>query len=277
MLVSRSNFCGSGETSALEVNVTAVPPNNLTIAGEGAVCQENSYTYTLPNIEGVTYSWSVTGGEVKEGQGTSAVDITWNQVGEQKITVTQENYCGRAEPIEKVIAVSSTPQSPLGIDGEIRAGLGEQVYEIEAVVGLNYRWSISDGGRIVSGQGSGKILVIWEKEGDFELFVEAQNGCGFSSKRILAVNVNIITALEPSNDGTMKIYPNPSQGELTISSSNLDSWSSVLVFNSNGQQVMEIPILAGQAELYLNGLPKGLLVIQFQGKNGVLSKKVRVR
>ncbi len=278
VLVSRSNFCGSGETSALEVNVATIPPTSPAIMGEGAVCRGNSHTYSLPNIEGVSYHWAVTGGEVKNGQGTNEVEITWNQGGEQQITVTQENYCGRAESIQKAIAVDSAPESPLGIDGESRIGLGEQVYEIEAVGGLNYRWSVSGGGgRIVSGQGSGEIVVIWEKEGDFELAVEAQNGCGFSTKRILAVNVNIITALEPFDDGNLKIYPNPSQGALTISSPGLDTWSSILVFNPMGQPVMELPVAVGQAEIHLDGLPKGLLVIQFRGKNGVLSKKLLVR
>lgn len=277
VLVSRSNFCGSGETSSLEVNVIESPTSNLGISGEGTVCTGNSYSYTLPNFEGTTYTWTVTGGELIQGQGTNEVEIKWNQNGIQQLTVSQENRCGDAPPIQKTITVNSAPESPLGISGESRVGLGEQIYEIDEVEGLNYRWTLSGGGKILSGQGSGSVTVLWENEGNFELAVEAQNECNFSSKRILPVNVNIITALEPVGERDLEIYPNPSQGNLTISSGNLDSWSNILIFNPVGQLVDSQPIESGQTELQLFGLPKGLLLVKFQGKNGVLSKKILVR
>lgn len=277
VLVSRSNFCGSGETSALEVNVIESPTSDLGIVGEGTVCSNNSYTYSLPNFEGTTYTWTVTGGELIQGQGMHEAEIKWNQTGTQQLSVTQENRCGGALPIVKVITVNSAPEAPLGISGEARIGLGEQIYEIEEEAGLNYRWSLSGGGRILSGQGTGRVLVLWENEGDFELAVEAQNECNFSSKRILPVNVNIITALEPMDEGNLKIYPNPSQGNVTISSENLDSWSSIMIFNPIGQLVETQTISSGQASIQLIGLPKGLLLIKLEGKNGVVSKKVLVR
>jgi len=278
VLVSRSNFCGTGETSAKEVQVTSLPPVNVSIEGEGAVCQEVPYTYSLSNIEGVTYAWTISDGQITKGQGTHVVEVLWNQEGTQQITVKQENYCGATESIVKAITVNSAPQAPLSIAGEARVGLGEQTYEIESNPGLNYRWTVSgEGGKILSGQGTGRLVVVWEKEGDFELSVEAQNECGFSTKRTLAVNVNIITALEPLGEGNLKIYPNPSSGNLTITSTSLDSWASLSVFNSLGQLVETLPIASGQGEIYLQGLPKGLLVVKLEGKNGVLSKKVLVR
>ncbi|MBN7802108.1 T9SS type A sorting domain-containing protein [Algoriphagus aestuariicola] len=278
VLVSRTNFCGSGETSALEVSVASIPTSDSEISGEGAVCSEGSYTYSLPNIKGVSYTWTVSGGEIKNGQGTHAVEIIWDQAGEQKITVSQENYCGQGASLEKAISVTSAPASPLGIGGEALTSPGEEIYEIETLPGLNYRWSISgNGGRIASGQGSGRILVIWEQEGDFELSVEAQNACGYSSKRILPVNVNIITALEPAVAESLKIYPNPSQGTATVSADNLDSWSGISVVNSLGQAIVDLPIADGQKQIYLSGLPKGLLLIRLQGKQGAVTRKLLVR
>lgn len=278
VLVSRTNFCGSGETSALEVNVAVPPISNAPISGDGAVCEGISYTYSLPEVKGVTYIWTVSGGELIQGQETHEVEIRWNQKGDQLLSVTQENLCGRAEPIRKNISVNSTPDSAMEISGEAKVGPGEQIYEIDALPGLNYRWAISGlGGRVISGQGTGSILVSWMEEGDFEVSVEAQNECGYSIKSTLPVNVNLITALEPPVDGSLKIYPNPSQGSLTISSEGLDFWSSVQIFNQLGQEIMQLPISAGQAEVFVQGLPKGLILIRIQGKSGGFSRKILVR
>ncbi|HSF52439.1 MAG TPA: YCF48-related protein, partial [Algoriphagus sp.] len=277
VLVSRSNFCGSGETSAMEVNVIKPPSTAIGIVGDGKVCTGNSYTYSLPNFEGTIYTWAVTGGELIQGQGTHEAEIKWNLNGTQQLSVTQENRCGDSLPIIKMVSVNSAPEAPLGISGESKVGLGEQIYEIDEIEGLNYRWSISGGGKILSGQGTGSVVVLWENEGDFELAVEAQNECNFSSKRILPVNVNIITALEPINQGNLKIYPNPSQGNLTISSDNLDSWSDIMIFNPIGQLIETKIIFQGQSEVQFYRLPKGFLLIKLQGKNGVVSKKVLVR
>ncbi|MFN3998905.1 YCF48-related protein [Algoriphagus sp.] len=277
VLVSRSNFCGSGQTSALEVNVKSLPTNNMLISGEGIGCVNNISTYSLPNLEGTTYKWTVIGGEISSGQGTNKIEVKWDQAGDQLISVTQENRCGPSDPILKVVKVTAAPNQPSAISGQAQTALGEQYYEIAGLPGLDYRWTISGGGRIISGQGTKRVLVNWDAEGDFQLTVEAQNECGFGPKQNLAVNVNIITALEPSVANTLKIYPNPSYGTLTLSSPNLDAWSSLVIFNAMGQLIENRNISIGQSEIFLNGLPRGLILIQLQGKNGVLTRKVLVK
>ncbi|WP_111669183.1 YCF48-related protein [Algoriphagus litoralis] len=277
VLVSRSNFCGSGETSALEVAVSQIAPSTVLIAGDGLGCTAGSSSYSLPNLDGTTYTWTVTGGEIISGQGTSQIEITWSQSGNQLVSVTQENRCGKTEPIRKNVIINASPDQPSEISGANQIGLGEQYYEIVAVTGLDYRWTVSAGGKIVSGQGSNRILVDWESEGNFELSVEAQNECGFGTKRSLAVNVNVITALEPNKDFGLKIYPNPTSGNLTITSENLDLWTDLQIFNSLGQLIRDRKISPRESEINFDGLPKGILILQLRGKNGIMSQKVLVR
>lgn len=277
VLVSRSNFCGSGETSALEVAVNSIPTTNVLISGDGIGCVQSSHDYTLPGLDGITYTWTVTGGEISSGQGTNKVKITWDQSGDQLIFVTQKNRCGTSEPIQKVVRITAAPAQPSEISGEEQTALGEQYYETERVAGLDYRWTVSGGARIISGQGSAKVLIKWEQEGDFELEVDAQNECGFGSKRKLSVNVNVITALEPNSKFGLKLYPNPSLGSLTISSENLDTWSYLSVFNPVGQLIETQNITVGQTEIFLSGLPRGILLIRLQGKYGSVTEKILVQ
>jgi photosystem II stability/assembly factor-like uncharacterized protein len=277
VLVSQSNFCGNGETSAMEVTVSSIPPDDMLIEGEGISCVNSTKAYSLPKIEGTTYTWTVSGGEISTGQGTNEVKVNWDEAGDQLLMVTQENRCGTSEPILKAIRINTAPDQPSDILGENQTALGQQYYEIEEISGLDYKWAISGSGKIISGQGSTRILVNWEQEGDFELSVQAQNECGFGAKQSLGVNVNVITVLEPKLNYDLKIYPNPSFGTLNISSKNLDSWSIIQVFNPMGQVVQSNSISVGQSEVYLSGLPRGLLLIQLQGKNGLKTEKILVQ
>src|SRR5690606_28387378 len=101
VMVSRANLCGTGETSALEVNVGFLPPSNVSISGEGSVCTGTTFKYSLPNTEGVTYTWTVSGGAINKGQGSHEVEITWSEHGDQELSVIQENRCGRSQSFLK--------------------------------------------------------------------------------------------------------------------------------------------------------------------------------
>lgn len=278
VLVSRSNFCGSGETSAMEVAVAAIPPTTTAITGEGTSCQGRSYTYSLPNLEGVSYQWEVTGGEILSGQSSHQVEITWSQVGQQQISVTQTNRCGPAPALIKTVLVNAAPSQPAAIVGEALIGLGEQIYETVNTEGLDYRWTLSGGGKITSGQGTSRIVVNWEMEGNFELSVEAQNQCGYGVKQTRSVVVNIITALEPDPlPVDLLFYPNPSDGQITLQSSKLDSFESIQVINSLGQILYQAEILPGETSHQLFELPRGVHHIRLFGKSGAVSKKILVR
>jgi photosystem II stability/assembly factor-like uncharacterized protein len=278
VLVSRTNFCGNGETSALEVQVNSIPTVSVNISGEGSVCINSTTNYSVPSQNGVTYTWEITGGQVQTGQGTSSVSVQWTGIGDQKISVFATSICGKSDAKTKSIRVNKAPDQPAAITGESITPLGEFRYQTVAIPGLNYKWSISGGGKITSGQGTPSILILWEQEGKFEVTVEAQNECNFGPKRSLPVNVNIITALEPKpSSADIKVYPNPSDGQVTIQSTSLDTFESLKVINSLGQVLYQSIIHQGDKQQDLASLPRGILYIQLSGKNGRVTKKILVR
>ncbi|WP_166637297.1 YCF48-related protein [Algoriphagus boseongensis] len=275
--VSRLNFCGAGETSALEVKVSAIPSSNLIIDGQGAVCQSKTYTYQLPSKEGMKYTWTATGGEILEGQNTNKISIRWTSTGAQAVSVVLENLCGKSESIKLPIQIEQAPAQPSSITGASLSGLGEQNYEVVAVPNLDYRWTVTDGGKIITGQGTSKITVLWEKEGDFEVSVQAQNACDFGPKSSLAVKVNIITAIEPNSpEPKFKIFPNPSFGNLTIESQTLDTWRTIQIFNSLGQKITERIINPNEQSHYFENLPRGLNIIVLSGPKGESQRKLLI-
>ena len=278
--VSRRNFCGNGETSFLEVLVSDLPKTTQEIEGEGSACTTQSYVYTLPNVEGVSYKWETTGGEIVSGQDSPIVTVKWNLTGEQKLFATPQNRCGIAEPVIKPVFVNAAPAQPGEIKGEAQVGLGENLYTITGENGINYQWKIDNlGGRILEGQGTTTVKIIWQQEGDFNLSVTPLNICNEGEARILQVNVNVITSLPeimPELEA-IRIYPNPSFGDLIIESEVLGYWNELVLINALGQEFRTLQIQSGQREINLSQLPKGLVVLRFSNSSGFFYRKVIVK
>ncbi len=278
VFVSRQNFCGNGETSALEVEVLTKPKSNMEIQGLGSACTNLNEIYSIPMEEGILYTWEAEGGAIISGQNSSEVLIQWNETGEHILSLVLENRCGKSDPIFKTVSISSPPSQPSDIVGENQLGIGESIYQVENIAGLDYHWEISgNGGKINSGQGTNRVSIEWLVEGDYLLKVTPQNSCNFGEARELAVNVNIITGIEPETDLSLKIFPNPSHGNLTISSENLSVYEDIVILNTLGQEVHKKQIEEGQTEVYLTDLPRGLLMVRLRNKAKTVVRKVIIK
>ncbi|WP_158093868.1 YCF48-related protein [Algoriphagus ratkowskyi] len=274
--VSMENFCGNGNTSSMEVIISAIPSASVQVTGNGTVCVNEFTIYTLPKIDGLTYTWEATGGEVVDGQGSSVVQVKWNEYGNQELRVVQENTCGKATALLKMITVSKTPDQPGVIEGENQIGLWVTEYQIPTQGEVNFIWKISNlGGTILQGQGSDKIKVRWEKEGDFQLSVTAENECNEGVASVLDVNVNIITAIPEKEDLTLSIFPNPSSGTV-----NLDlgtgNYKSIYVVNAFGQIIQSVDLAPELKKITIDHLPRGMNLIQLYTESSVVVRKVLV-
>lgn len=276
VFVSMQNFCGNGNTSSMEVIVTAIPSASIQISGNGSVCIEETEIYSIPNQAGATYTWEVSGGEVTQGQGTSQIQVKWNNSGRHELSVIQENQCGKAAPVLKPILVNMPPDQPGEIQGEIQTGLWQIEYAIPAQEAVNFKWSISnDGGSILQGQGTEKVTVLWEKEGDFQLSVTPENECNEGVARVLNVNVNVITGLPEKEDLNVSIFPNPSSGAIKVQLG-AGNYKSIHVINPFGQIIQSIDLANGTKEITLENLPRGMNLIQLYTESSVVIRKVIV-
>lgn len=275
VFVSRKNFCGNGKTSFLAVAVNQIPPINQ-ISGEGKACVGPTYSYSLPEIAAVTYTWSIVGGEIMTGQGKSKIEVKWTSGGVQQLGVIQENTCGKSAPIVKTINITTVPAQPGTIQGNAIVGLGPQTYEIPNQPEVNFRWEISGGGVIQQGQGSNRVIVNWLSEGIQNLKVTPQNECNDGTAQTLAVNVNIITNLPEQLETGIKIYPNPSDGRVYLELKDATIWESVQLVNPFGQVVTRIELGGIQEIIKFENLGKGLFIIQLQNKTELRRYKVIV-
>lgn len=92
--MSKNNNNGTRTNGAYQALYTATP----SISGSTSECINNSTSYTasLSNAYSrVQYNWSVTGGTINSGQGTSQINVTWTASGTQSVnlTITHSNEC----------------------------------------------------------------------------------------------------------------------------------------------------------------------------------------
>ncbi len=192
--ITASNNCGTSATTTKTIQVVDAAPTGLgAITGTQVVCKGNhNYTVgTLPNAS--NYNWTVGApGTITAGQGTNSITVNWQGTGTFPISVTAQNVCGNSTTSTLSVTVSdTTPTPPVSITGPTQPCPGTSTYSIaNNPQATGYTWSVSNGGTIISGQGTTSITVDWTAAGGpFLVSVSADNICGSSAQATLQVTV----------------------------------------------------------------------------------------
>jgi len=170
-------------------------PGGITVAGGVAkVCPGESRTYSIAAVQGATaYEWIVPAGAViNSGQGTVSVNVSYNPgfTVNDSLKVRAMNTCGGGE-YRSLLVRRNIPSVPGTISG-LNSGLCNVTaipYSVSPVNGMLYNWSFNaPGATILSGQGNPSVQANFSAAfSTAMLSVTAQNGCGISAARTLAV------------------------------------------------------------------------------------------
>ncbi|HRP39961.1 MAG TPA: PKD domain-containing protein [Chitinophagales bacterium] len=193
--VSAENVCGSSVQTSLTINVlNGSAPVVGAISGDTLLCPSTK-TYSIATVSGATgYVWSVTGGgTITSGQSTTSIDVNWAQAGSGVVSVIANGSCSNSTPATLNVTVKpGAPAQPGNITGTqaVCGGVSEN-YSIASVPNAtNYVWGISNGGIIISGQGTTGININWgNSTGAFTISVYAENDCGQSAVQTIQVTV----------------------------------------------------------------------------------------
>lgn len=100
--------CWSTSSGSATVIVNSVPSSPSVISGPGAVCSGSSQNYSVTNVAGITYTWSVPAGwSISTGQGTNAITYVTGASG-GTISVTPSNGCGSGTSSTLAVVVDQT-------------------------------------------------------------------------------------------------------------------------------------------------------------------------
>lgn len=86
------------------LTVKGIPANPGVISGPSTVCNGSSYTFSVTNVSGLTYTWTVpTTAQITSGAGTNSINVLWGStVG--YVNVTAYNGCGGSNTSNKLLA-----------------------------------------------------------------------------------------------------------------------------------------------------------------------------
>jgi len=185
--------------SASPVVVTAGSTSVPSINGLPNGCLGSSPNNHYATETGKTgYVWTVSGGTIINGQGTYAIDVNYNTLGAQQVSVTYTG-CVTAPTIKNVTV------NPLPVPTFIQKiltpcnGSTGNVYSTESGMS-GYSWQVS-GGTINAGQGTSSISVTWTTPGANTVKVSYSNGLCTSQYSSLDINVLPSPVAQVASDG----------------------------------------------------------------------------
>ncbi|MDP1622752.1 MAG: T9SS type A sorting domain-containing protein, partial [Bacteroidales bacterium] len=197
--VNYTSVCPGSVPATFNVTVSAAPVPTIGSTNDPCVGSTNNIYYTETGMTG--YVWTVSsGGTIVSGQGTSTLNVTWNQLGIQTVTVNYANTAGcfAAQPTVYTVFVNSPPGAAGAITGtaSVCAGTTGIVYSTTPVVGAtSYSWTVPGGATIVSGLGTTSITVSFGTTAvSGNIVVAATNFCGNGPGSTFAVTVNPLPA-----------------------------------------------------------------------------------
>lgn len=201
-----------GMKGTIIVQSCSTPATPGLIAGNSSVCSGSSNTYSVGAVSGATsYTWSLPGG----WSGTSNTNsiITFAGTGGGNVTVTANNACGPSQIRTLPVTVNLTPGTPGTVSGNTGVCSGSSnTYSVTAVSGAtSYSWALPVGW---TGSSATNSITATSGASGGTVTVRANNACGSSAMRTLAVSVNSL----PSTPGTIN-------GNTTICSGSMNTYT----------------------------------------------------
>ncbi len=206
---------GCSETFRKEITVNGFKPE---IRGDELACLNETYTFSTVANSGSSFTWSVEGGEITNGQGSEEITVSFSSIGEAEISVMEVNDGCMFDDIFAVEVVD-IPAPRINGPGEVCAEVNAS-YSTELVEGNEYDWYIS-GGDITSGQGTNEIVVVWEtgaEEGLLELTETNENDC----ENVTDFTVMIEDNPAPRIEGTTRLCVNDRTHEYWVTDNRND-------------------------------------------------------
>lgn len=146
---------------------------------------------------------------------------------------------------------------------------------IGAQYATTYNWDFGDG---ATATGPGPKTHSYTTPGEYTVVVTLTNDCGqVTTSRLVATGstgIDDVTALQKE----IKVYPNPSRGQVTIANNSGIKMKNIALYNIMGQKVYSAALQS--AEKYMldvSGFAAGIYNIIIDTDKGIISKKLDVK
>lgn len=194
--VALSNSCGNGSVKTLGIVVRPLPLSAGPITGNTVFCEGTVQNYSVTNVPGLTYTWTVPNGWIiNSGQGTNAINVTTN-IKSGNVQVIPVNSCGPGPASILAVTVNPLPDAFVGTDKTICKGASVQLGG-PAVPGNTYSWTSVPVGFVSSHSDP----TVSPEENTVYTLVETNplTGCSNSNSVTVIANQVISVTITPSS------------------------------------------------------------------------------
>jgi hypothetical protein len=269
--VTASNSCGTSTARTLAVRSATAQPGTITGTSLN-LCSGGSFTYSIAAVTGASsYSWTAPAGcTITANTGTSITMTIPAGFVSGTLSVVANNSCGAS--VARTLALSGIPATPASVTGPtpVCASAAGLTYSTPVVSGVtSYTWTVPTGASITTGAGTNSITVKWGTVAG-AVTVKAGNACGTNATaRSLSVALAAcreaveeeVTSATPS----VRIYPNPGQGQFHLEAAGLPDGTRLKVSDLLGKEVFSGNVKDGENLINLDKVPAGAYFFQIQG------------
>jgi len=273
-----SNACGAGPATNLPLNVGIIPSQTSSISGSATPCQSTAQNYSVNNVTGVNYSWTVPSGAViNSGQGTNAINVTLGS-SSGNVSVTPSNSCGNGNITSLPITIAlapTTPSTPTGPD-QVDLRLTTSSDYTTSVGATSYAWKLSPtSAGSISGTTSSS-LVTWSMSflGAAEISVKGQNACGESSWSMVKTTQVINTTSVEVDKKVIDVTVDNVQHQFILTCSTANPHTTFIVVDLTGKELMHADLLLSGIARINHHLNPGIYLVEMKNSGVVYKKKL---
>jgi len=294
-MFTNTNGCDSLVTLYLTVNKSNNGQSSVTacdsyIWNGQLIYSSGSYNQTFTNMSGcdslhslivtiLTGNVDTVNFDICSGDSVTILNNVYYQSGTFYDTISSQNGCDS-------VVVSNINVNNI-ITSQISGPSFGVEFEIDSFVvfnnlGSSYNWGV-DLGVMLQGQGTNQIEIEWTTDGLATVWVIETdiNGC-ISDTAFLALEINRVSGINDLIIQDLLIYPNPTQGLITISfNSTRKNDYKIRIIGMLGESVFEDELTKFSGdykhEVDLSKYSKAIYFLEIESDQGVISKKITLQ
>jgi len=285
IIVKGVNACGISDSAFIAITVNPLPSASGAITGLTTVCQgQTSVTYKVPPIANATsYIWTLPTGAT----GTSSLDsiiVNYSNTAISGIiTVKGNNACGDGlVSANYAITVNPLPDAAGTITGSDTVGQEQNsvAFSVPAIANAtSYIWEYSGAGATITGTTNNVTISFSVTATSGNLTVKGHNNCGDG---VISANypiyVSPVGITENDNSLNYSIFPNPTNGIVTIKIDGLAGNLDLQIVNIQGKVIRTEEIINNKQsytqDIDLSIYPKGIYLVKLTNNNFAKVEKI---
>lgn len=177
----------------------ACPPPVITASAPLTVCAGSTGNVaSVSLVSGASYAWTISGGTITSGAGTSTIRFTAGSSGTVNLNVTATTVCGSGSAT-KSVSIVPTPIASITAPADVCPNSTGNAASSPLIAGSSYAWTISNGA-LTAGQGTNAITFTAGASGSVTLGLTVSSSCGLArnGSRVVPINAPNPTITAPA-------------------------------------------------------------------------------